>query len=111
MNHDKMGPLLSELEPYTKLLGDPIREPVVMDCYINFHQTGATPFPVATVFGDEDNLRKAVNDCLVMKQILDDDRWVIGGETFKLFTPHNHYAQITIWKAALPSSSAGPLGL
>ena len=92
--------LLSELSAYTPILGgSPIDQPVIVDMMFVF---GRIPrkdqreFPTDKKYGDEDNLRKGVNDGLVATNILTDDRLVIGGETFKVFGKEDHVT-IKIW--------------
>lgn len=60
-----------------------IDHPVIVHSYSHF--AGEVGFPTDNHFGDEDNLRKAILDALVHAEILADDRYVIGGENYKLF--------------------------
>ena len=65
-----------------------IEEPVIIDTYINFINRNKTPYdhPVTSQYGDEDNLRKGINDALVIKEIIKDDLLVVGGENYKAFS-------------------------
>jgi Holliday junction resolvase RusA-like endonuclease len=70
---------------YTRL---EIDFPVIIDLFINFslsYVKNASDHPTSKSYGDEDNLRKAVMDALVYCGHLKDDRYVVGGETFKSF--------------------------
>lgn len=85
--------LLYEISKYTELLPEKIQQPIVVDIEITFARKqpgrrGAKfegDYPTDPSFGDEDNLRKAVNDGLVSQNIIHDDRIIIGGSTFKIF--------------------------
>lgn len=84
--HDNQKELWQELRPYKDQLLVPIAYPVAVDILVKFRSLGSSqfiPFPTAPSYGDEDNLRKAVNDGLARVGILENDRWVIGGETWK----------------------------
>lgn len=95
---ENQAELLSELIPYQKLVDKPFEEPVIVDITCFFKKPHSEePYPVAPTYGDEDNLRKAVNDALVDRGILSNDRFVIGGLTFKLFAIEPH-AHIQIWR-------------
>lgn len=78
--------LRQALAAYTPLA---ISEAVIIDTYIALKAAKSCKlkYPTGLRHGDEDNLRKAVNDALVDRQILLDDRLVIGGENFKFFGP------------------------
>ena len=64
-----------------------INEPVIVDTYENFLNRFKKPadHPIHSCYGDEDNLRKGINDALVRYKILADDCMVVGGENFKAF--------------------------
>lgn len=80
-----------------------ISEPMIIDMVFAFSRGpyGTSKFkgdyPVDKRFGDEDNLRKAVNDGLVEKAIIKDDALVVGGHSYKIFD-ENDYVKIKIWK-------------
>jgi len=95
--------LMLALAPYTALMkNEPIDYPVIIDLTLLFDR--GTPgksahqgeYPTAPKFGDEDNLRKAMNDALVTAAIISNDRFVIGGETYKVFAEEDG-AIINIW--------------
>ena len=90
--------LYEELWNYTPLMASPIDYPVIVDMTICFVKSNAAAneYPTGTCHGDEDNLRKAINDALVHCKIIKDDRFVIGGQTFKIYAPENQ-ASIKIW--------------
>lgn len=71
------------------LLGEaqepPIEMPMMVDMNIHFKGNGQTVWPISQTIGDEDNLRKGVNDSLVKAGVIQDDRFIIGGETTKIF--------------------------
>ena len=46
---------------------------------------GNSVFPASSYWGDEDNLRKALNDALQATGMVVDDGLVLGGENFKCF--------------------------
>lgn len=80
----KQAEILRELELYDPLKID---VPVIIDSYIFFQRPGREDlFPIQRRFGDEDNLRKTINDCLVLMGILSDDSLVVGGENYKVFS-------------------------
>ena len=86
--------------------------PIIVDSYINFFPKPKSrtwpSHPVSPVFGDEDNLRKALNDALQWKhqikgklvkdKIIKDDNLVLGGEHFKAYGDED-YAIIRIYRA------------
>lgn len=63
----------------------PIEQPVLIDVNIHFKGNGKDVWPISHTLGDYDNLLKAVNDSLVKAGVLGDDRYVVGGETSKIF--------------------------
>jgi len=66
-----------------------IAEPVIIDTYISLKaaKSSKLAYPVGLRHGDEDNLRKAINDALVAMHMLEDDKFVLGGENYKFFGP------------------------
>lgn len=90
--------LWQELLSYRPYIPKPVGEAVVVDMTIYFERSGKTEYPVGKSYGDEDNLRKGVCDGLVKTSILSDDRWIIGGETWKLFGLED-MVEIKIYKA------------
>ncbi len=78
--------LRAALSAYTPLR---ITEPVIIDTYISLKAAKSCKLahPVGLRHGDEDNLRKAINDALVAMQMIADDKFVLGGENFKFFGP------------------------
>lgn len=87
--------LLAELAHYTYECRAPFSGPVIVDITIYFKGTGT--WPTAKKWGDEDNLRKAVNDALVASRVLKDDSLIIGGETWKLFGEEDR-CEVRIWQ-------------
>ncbi len=83
------------LMAYTPLA---IAEPVIIDTYISVKAAKSCKlkYPTGRLHGDEDNLRKAINDNLVDRQIITDDKLVLGGENFKFFGPEE-MCLILIW--------------
>lgn len=59
-----------------------IKEPCIVDQYYFFQCKDK--HPTKPMYGDEDNLRKTINDILVDIGCLHDDRLVVGGEQFKI---------------------------
>lgn len=72
--------LLADIQNFQHL---EITFPVIIDTYINFEAKGKTRHPTAKQYGDEDNLRKAICDALQYGKILEDDRWIVGGNNYK----------------------------
>lgn len=68
--------------------------PVIVDCYLYFR--GGVGYPIATEYGDIDNLQKGILDAMVENKILRNDRLVIGGEVFKQFYSED-LVVILIW--------------
>lgn len=64
-----------------------IDQPVIIDTYINLKRakTSKMKFPTGRCHGDEDNLRKAINDAIVHQRIITDDKLILGGENYKFF--------------------------
>lgn len=75
-----------------------IADPVIIDSYIGMLRAKSCKlaFPTGQRHGDEDNLRKAINDALVAQGILTDDKLVIGGENFKFFAPES-MSVVRVW--------------
>lgn len=71
--------------------------PLIVDCHFHFRapEKGGL-WPVSQTIGDEDNLRKTVNDALVQAGVLEDDRFVVGGETSKIYGD-NDYVWVFIY--------------
>lgn len=108
---DNQVEIYNELQAYAAMMGlNSIEEPVVIDMTFMFsrgnkkfnHYQGE--YPIAPVFGDEDNLRKSINDALVHTAILKDDRYVIGGETYKIFSKEDKI-KIKIWSIKCKNKS------
>lgn len=78
-----------------------IEQPVIVDTMINFAKPPKSKFefPSGKNHGDEDNLRKAINDALVSAGILLDDSLVMGGSNAKAFGRED-MALIEIWSIA-----------
>lgn len=64
---------------------NPIDRPVIVDVHIHFKGADGHVWPISQTIGDLDNLLKSVNDSLVKGAVIDDDRWIVGGETSKIF--------------------------
>ena len=75
---------------------EPLNAPVIVDCYIYYKREGKETHPVQKRYGDEDNLRKALNDALVRFDIISDDKLVVGGETYKTFSDDD-CAYVFVW--------------
>ncbi len=73
-------------------------QPVLIDMYINLKKAASSRlmFPTGQRHGDEDNLRKAVNDALVAGGHLTDDSLVLGGQTTKFFA-NDDVCVVDIW--------------
>lgn len=100
---DNQLELFDELQRYQMLVARPIEEPVIIDIICSFAKGKSTAdHPVAPAYGDEDNLRKAVNDALVEKLIMANDRYVIGGTTWKIYDEED-MGRIQIWRPYDPS--------
>jgi Holliday junction resolvase RusA-like endonuclease len=86
---DTTSELARELDE--KRFSNALEVPVIVDCHFHFKapQKGGV-WPISQTIGDEDNLRKSVNDALVKARIIDDDRYVIGGETSKIFAGEDY---------------------
>lgn len=101
---DNQEELLLALAEYTPVVGgQPIATPIIIDMIFTFETRGIryakvprAEYPTAAAYGDEDNLRKGVNDALVQTKIIHDDRLVVGGETFKVYGQENQVS-IKIW--------------
>jgi len=67
-------------------------EPMIFDLYIHFKEpeVNSPGFPITKFYGDEDNLRKAINDCMVHAGMLEDDCLCLGGETYKTFADSDY---------------------
>lgn len=64
--------------------------PVIVDTKIIFERKkNKDKWPIAPRYGDEDNLRKAINDALVDHGTIVDDRLVVGGSNMKVFSDHD----------------------
>lgn len=95
----KQQALHLELAHYAKCLTRPLEGPLVVDMTVYFkRRAGKLPYPTSPMYGDEDNLRKAVNDGLVAYEVIVDDRHIIGGETWKLFSTEDS-VEIQIYEA------------
>ena len=90
---------MNELAHYATDL--PIIIPIIVDHYYYFIGD-KTKFPTSNRIGDEDNLRKAINDALQHKsiRIIRDDKMIVGGEQYKLYSDGDHVI-IQIWSAKL----------
>lgn len=77
--------LRSALASYAPLK---ISFPVIIDTCVGMLKAKRckTKWPVGRLHGDEDNLRKAINDALIDREILTDDKLILGGENFKFFS-------------------------
>ncbi len=86
------------LDALKKLHPLALEQPVIVNMWINLKRakTSKMNFPVGRTHGDEDNLRKAVNDGLVAAGHLHDDSLVIGGLTLKAFNDDDIIV-IDIW--------------
>ncbi len=79
------------LRPGLELAGlEPYLDAVQVDCFFRYERSMSAvleaadaPWPVMPDLGDEDKLRRAVNDALTIAKIIKDDALVIGGMTWK----------------------------
>ena len=63
-----------------------VNTPVIVDQFYYFDKRGREyRHPTVLQLGDEDNLRKGVNDALVKASILDDDKNIVGGQQYKIW--------------------------
>lgn len=86
---DNQMELYAELARYGR--AHKTAEPCIVDAYMFYDRRGCKdPYPTSPKWGDYDNGLKAINDAMVEVGILDDDRWVIGGETFQQFGVEDH---------------------
>lgn len=70
-----------------KRFGACLNMPLLIDVHLHFRAPKKEQmFATSHLIGDEDNLRKTVNDALVKAQIIEDDRLVLGGETSKMYS-------------------------
>lgn len=95
---DNQQTLRSLLKRFTAFKID---EPVIIDTIVNFLRAKSSKYtmPSGRLHGDEDNLRKAINDALVIAGILRDDSLVMGGMNTKAFGSED-MALIEIWSVA-----------
>ena len=85
-----------------------LARPVIVDTYIYFARPEESQydFPVEAMYGDTDNLVKGLYDALVVNKIIYDDNFIIGGQSYKMFSSED-WAVILIYevdgaKACLP---------
>ena len=90
--------LFYELKLYKR--DEPVERPITIDTLICFKSDGKSGWPTQKHYGDEDNLRKAINDALQSCGVISDDKYVIGGENVKCFAEDN-YCHIKIWEAKI----------
>ncbi len=98
----------------TRLLPiEPYFEPVVMHCFFRYARgmsvelaAADAPWPVMRDLGDEDKLRRAVNDALTKAGVIADDSLVIGGATFKRWTLAGEQAGVEFVVLPAPSLDA-----
>lgn len=83
-----------------------VSHPVIIDTYINLKRAKSSKldYPIGKNHGDEDNLRKAICDALVAKEILVDDSLILGGQNYKLFGPED-LCLIQIWSVTQSTGS------
>lgn len=86
--------LFAELKQHK--LKEPINSPIIVDSYVYYEKKGKETYPTQKTYGDEDNLRKAINDAMVRLGIITDDKMVVGGENYKLFADED-CAYVLIW--------------
>lgn len=91
--------LFSELKNHKTGKGEEIVTPCIVDTFIYYRKEGKSKYPITKKYGDEDNLRKAINDALVRFGIIHDDRLIVGGENYKMFSDDD-YAFVYIWSIA-----------
>lgn len=108
--------IYKEINYYAKLRKKAIDVPIIVDCFFYFEMNTNDKYPVAAKYGDIDNLTKSIYDGmnastslirkeLVCKKIISDDRYIIGGESFKLYDKEDdegntdNYIVVRIYKA------------
>ncbi len=78
-----------------------LSQPVFVDHYIyrerNPRHKGMSA--VYPCYGDLDNMVKTVNDALVRADILADDRYIVGSQSFKAIAKED-YCHVLIWSVA-----------
>lgn len=93
-------PKENQAELYTELLlykrEHPFDHPIIVDSFVYFEGKGKSGHPTDPQYGDEDNLRKAINDGLQHCGIIKNDALVVGGLNFKQFADES-YCHIKIW--------------
>ena len=69
----------------------PVDQECIVDMEVFFKKKKSTKaiFPSTRFWGDEDNIRKGINDGLVSYGHLIDDCLVLGGVTYKTFGPQD----------------------
>lgn len=68
-----------------------INRAIIVDQYYYFQRKGRkTHHPIQLQLGDEDNLRKGVNDALVKLGVIDDDKHIIGGQQYKIWDEESY---------------------
>ena len=85
---------MSQFEPLS------IDSPVIIDSYVQYSAGKKEVHPVSKKYGDDDNLRKAINDALVIAGIIEDDRFCVGGETYKSIGDED-FCLIKIWSVGV----------
>ena len=70
--------------------------PVVVDMFFMYEKHPRCQYPDMKKYGDLDNLNKAVNDALVSKGIIQDDRFILASDSSKQFDDRD-YAIIYIY--------------
>jgi len=81
--------LLSYMRQYNNLFYKLV---MICDQYYYFKKSKYTDYeyPVHNQIGDEDNLRKAVNDAMTTCGVIADDRLILGGEQYKQWSDHDY---------------------
>jgi len=94
---DNQKPLFFEIQNYRNIN---IKGAIIVDSYINFEKPPKNKhkYPVSLGWGDEDNLRKAINDALVKYNVIDDDKNVVGGNNFKAFGDREDFNILRIYE-------------
>ena len=92
-NQRELRALMAERPP----LG--IDRAVIVDSYVTFKKSDRFELPASRYWGDEDNLRCAINNALQATDMILDDGLVLGGENMKLFGAEDS-VEIMIYEVA-----------
>ncbi len=105
--------IMREFRAFMGVMDEPFAEPVQVDCFFRYTrdmsaelEAADAPWPVMADLGDEDKLRRAVNDALTKARVIDDDRLVVGGQTWKRWALAGEQGGVLIVVRPAPSLDA-----